>query len=273
MKFIAPVRRVETKRGHHYLDGDGQRIPGVTTILGDGIPKPQLINWAGNATAEAAINRWDELADLPPAQRLDTLKRARYDVTDKAKRRGTEVHTYAEKLVQGQEVTGIPDMLRGHVEAYIRFIDAFELDPVLVEVVIVNYRFGYAGTLDLVATINCPHCARRCTWLMDVKTNEKGIYAETALQLAAYRYAEFYVDNEGTEQPMPEVDHCGAIHVTSDDAVLVPTMSGPEQMQQFRLAGKVRDYVKNNDALVLNAIRPPAQTPSTARLVWEEATA
>jgi hypothetical protein len=270
MKFAPPVSRVETKRGHHYKDGDGQRIPGVTTILGDGIPKPQLINWAGNATAEAAINRWDELSDLPPAQRLDTLKRARYDLTDKAKRRGTEVHGYAEDLVQGKEVVGIPDLLRGHVEAYARFLDAFDVAPVLVEVVIVNYRYGYAGTLDLVADIECPLCSKVCRWLLDVKTNEKGIYAETALQLAAYRYAEFYVDNEGKELPMIEVAHCGAIHVTSDNAVLVPTLSGPEQMQQFRLASKVREYVKDNDSLVLNPITPPARSASTARIVWEE---
>lgn len=270
MKYSPPVRRVETKRGHHYLDGQGQRIPGVTTILGDGIPKPQLINWAGNATAEAAINRWDELADLPPAQRLETLKKARYEVTDKAKRRGTEVHGYAERLVQGEQVTGIPDELRGHVEEYARFIDAFGLDPVLVEVVIVNYTHGYAGTLDLVADLDCPICSKRCRWLLDVKTNEKGIYAETALQLAAYRFAEAYVDNDATEHPMIAVDHCGAIHLTSTDALLVPTVSEAAQMVQFRLASKVRDYVKDNDALVLNPISAPSSHPSIARIVWEE---
>jgi hypothetical protein len=180
------------------------------------------------------------------------------------------VHGYAEDLVQGKEVVGIPDLLRGHVEAYARFLDAFDVAPVLVEVVIVNYRYGYAGTLDLVADIECPLCSKVCRWLLDVKTNEKGIYAETALQLAAYRYAEFYVDNEGKELPMIEVAHCGAIHVTSDNAVLVPTLSGPEQMQQFRLASKVREYVKDNDSLVLNPITPPARSASTARIVWEE---
>ena len=270
MKYVPPVARKETKRGHYYVDGEGQRIPGVTTVLGDGLPKKALINWAGNATAEAAINRWEELAELPPAQRLDTLKRARYDVTDKAKRRGTEVHGYAEKLVQGEEVTGIGDEIRGHVEAYVRFIDAFNLDPVLVEVVIVNYRYGYAGTLDLVADIDCPHCpGRRCRWLLDVKTNEKGIYAETALQLAAYRYADAYVDAEGNEQPMITVDHCGAIHVTSSDAVLVPTVSNHEQLAIFRIAAKVREWDKNNDDLVRAPIAAPTNK-TAARIIWEE---
>ena len=270
MKYQPPVARVETKRGHYYKDGNGERIPGVTTILGDGLPKKALINWAANATADAAVNRWDELAELPPAQRLDTLKRARYDVTDKAKRRGTEVHAYAEKLVQGEEVTGIPDELRGHVEAYARFLDAFDVAPVLVEVVIVNYTHGYAGTLDLVADIQLPGTGEVERWLLDVKTNEKGIYAETALQLAAYRYAEAYVDNDGVEQPMIAVDRCGAIHITSTEAVLVPTVSERDQYNVFRIAAKVRDFDKNSDQLVLNPIPAPATAPSTARIIWEE---
>ena len=270
MQYSPPVARVETKRGHYYKDGQGQRIPGVTTILGDGLPKAALINWAANATAEAAVNRWDELSDMPPAQRLDALKKARYETTDKAKRRGTEVHGYAERLVQGEQVTGIPDELRGHVEAYARFVDAFNVQPVLVEVVIVNYTIGYAGTLDLVAEIDCPLTGGRATWLLDVKTNEKGIYAETALQLAAYRYSEFYVDADGKEQPMITVDHCGAVHVTSGDALLVPTVSGPDQLKMFRIAQKVREFDKASDEFVMNGIRPPEPSKSTARIVWEE---
>lgn len=278
MKFVAPVTRKEITRrkkdgsvstSHSYIDGNGDRMPGVTTILGEGLPKAALINWAANATAEAAINRWDEYAEMPPAKRLDALKQARYETTDKAKRRGTEVHTYAEALVQGKEVTGVPDLLRGHVEGYARFLDGFDVAPVLVEVVVVNYSYGYAGTLDLVADIQCPLCGKVCRWLLDVKTNEKGIYAETALQLAAYRYAEFYVDNEGKELPMIDVEHCGAIHVTSDDAVLVPTASEPAQFSMFRIAAKVREWDKTNRELIGAPISVPDTAATTARISWE----
>lgn len=269
MKFIPPVTRVDRRNYHIYKDGDNNQIPGVTTILGDGLPKKALIEWAGNATAEAAINRWDELADLPPAQRYDTLRRARYDTTDKAKRRGTEVHTYAERLVQGERVEGIPDELRGHTEAYVRFIDKFELDPILVEVVIVHYDLGYAGTLDLVADLTTS-TGKRERWLLDIKTNEKGIWPETALQLAAYRYAQFYVDNQSQEQSMIPVDACGAIHITSDDAQLIPTVSGADELKQFRIAAKVRDFTKNGDGLILPPMPPKDPTPSAARLIWED---
>lgn len=265
MKFIPPTRRVDRGRYHYYEDGDGRRIPGVTTILSGGIPKPALVNWAASATAEGAVNSWDDLTQLPPAARLEALKRIRYDTTNEAKNKGTQVHHYAEKLVQGEEVEGIPDLLRPHVENYVRFIDQWQLDAILVEVVIVNYSHGWAGTLDLVAEITTP-AGEREVFLFDIKTGEKGVYAETALQLAAYRNAEFYVDNDGNEQPMIPVEGTAAIHVTADDALLIPTVSGPEQYNQFRFAKKIYEYDQESDGLILPALLQP--TRSSARIVW-----
>lgn len=268
-KFTAPMRRIDTAKGHHYKDANGHRIPGVTTILGDGVPKPALINWAANATAEWAVDHFDDLTEMSPAQRLKTLQGARYGVSDKAKKRGTEVHGFGERLVKGEKVTGIPDELRGHVEAYAQFLDRFEVDPILVEVSIVNYRIGYAGTLDLICQLT-DETGQRRTLLLDLKTNEKGIFGETALQLAAYRYSEFYLDPDGKEHPMLEVDGCGAIHITSDDAQLIPTFSGPDQFKSFRIAYAMRDIVNGSRDLVGAAVQPRNPNPSTARIVYEE---
>jgi hypothetical protein len=268
-KFIAPIRRVETAKGHYYKDAAGHRIPGVTTMLGDGVPKPALINWAANATAEYAVDNWDSLSELQPSARLKELQGARYSVSDKAKKRGTEVHRYAEKLVKGEQVQGIPDELRGHTEAYVRFLDKFEVDPILVEATIVNYRYGYAGTLDLICELTAADGQRR-RLLLDAKTNEKGIFGETALQLAAYRYAEFYLDDAGVEQPMIEVDGCGAVLISSTDAQLIPCKAGPDQMRSFRIAAAMRDIVKNSRDLVGAAVEPHDHNPSKARVVFEE---
>lgn len=268
-KFVPPIRRVETAKGHYYKDGNGQRIPGVTTMLGDGVPKPALINWAANATAEYAVDHWDRLTELQPSARLKELQGARYAVSDKAKKRGTEVHRYGELLVKGEKVTGVPDELRGHVEAYVRFLDKFEVDPILVEATIVSYRYGYAGTLDLVADLTDDKGQRR-RLLLDAKTNEKGIFGETPLQLAAYRYAEFYIDGDGQEQPMIEVEGCGAILISSTDAQLIPCTSGPDQMKSFRIAAAMRDIVSSGRDLVGAAVEPHNPNPSTARVVFEE---
>lgn len=265
-KFVGPIRRVETAKGHHYKDANGHRIPGVTTIIGDGVPKPALINWAANATAEYAVDNWDELAELQPSARLKALQGARYAVTDKAKKRGTEVHGYGERLVKGEKITGIPDELRGHVEGYVRFLDVFEVDPVLVEATVVSYRYGYAGTLDLIADLTVE--GERKRMLLDAKTNEKGIFGETPLQLAAYRYADAYVDANGEEQPMIEVDACGAILIGSSGAELIPCTAGPEQMKSFRIAAAMRDIVNSGRDLVGAVIEPP--NLSTARVLFEE---
>lgn len=268
-KFVPPVRRVETAKGHYYKDGNGQRIPGVTTILSEGVPKPALINWAANATAEYAVDNWDELAELQPSARLKTLQGSRYAVSDKAKKRGTEVHRYAEKLIKGEKVTGIPDELRGHVEAYVWFLDKFEVDPVLVEATIVNYRYGYSGTLDIVADLTDTDGERK-RMLLDAKTNEKGIFGETPLQLAGYRYAEFYLDELGNERPMIEVDACGAVLINSAGAELIPCVAGPEQMKSFRIAAAMRDIVNHGRDLVGAPVEPHNPNPSTARVIFEE---
>ena len=156
MKYCPPIRRVTRGKNHHYQDADGRRVPGVTTILGAGLPKPQLINWAASATAQGAIDNWDSLSELPPAARLKALEGIRYEITNRAKGKGTQVHLYAEAIVQGIAVTGIPDELRPYIDNYVRFIDAWQLDPALVEVVVVNYTHGYAGTLDLIADLTGP---------------------------------------------------------------------------------------------------------------------
>jgi len=136
----------------------------------------------------------------------------------------------------------------------------------LVEVVIANYTYGFAGTLDLVADLTGP-TGERERYLLDIKTGEKGIYAETALQLSAYRFAEFYLDTDGNEQPMIPVDNTGAIHVTADDAQLIPTVSEREQLQIFRIAQKVYEFDKDKDGLILPALRLP--TNSTASIIWD----
>src|SRR5262245_13003682 len=115
--YVPPIRRVDTEKTHYYVDGAGNRVKGVTTIIDQGVPKPALIEWSSKATAECAINNWDDLADMPPAARLYRLQRGKYETTDLAKNRGTEIHAAAEDLAAGKEVT-VPDEIAGQVEQY-----------------------------------------------------------------------------------------------------------------------------------------------------------
>jgi hypothetical protein len=210
------VQRIDRGRGHSYRI-DGEQADGVTTLLGDGLAKPALVNWAANTTANYAVDNWAALGELTPSARLEKLKKARYEDLDKASKRGTEVHALGEKLVQGIEVD-VPDELAGHAESYVKFLDTFNPVPILVESVVASRKWRYCGTLDLIADM----CGER--WLLDIKTSRSGIFPDVALQLAMYRWAEVYIDAEGKEQPMADlgVTRSGAIHVRADGFDVIP---------------------------------------------------
>lgn len=270
------IRRVNSGKSHYYVDEDtGERIPGVTGITDAGLPKPALINWAANATAEAAVDRWDELAAMPPSQRLKALQGARYAVKDAAANRGTAVHKLAEKLVQGERVT-VPDALAGHVASYVRFLDEFDVRPLLVERTIHSAAHRYCGTFDLIADLLDPDdpepdpaLRRRHTWLLDVKTNRSGIFGDIALQLAAYRYADVYIDQDkGEEYDMPEVDACGGVHVRADGYSLIPVEAGPLQHRAFLYVQQVGAFTEHSRELVGEPVASPYT--STYRLIRDD---
>jgi hypothetical protein len=228
------IRRINRGRGHSYVDTDtGEKVPSVTGILGDGLPKPALINWAANTTAEYAVDRWDELGELSLSKRLNELKAARYADRDSAANRGTLVHKLAERLAHGEEVD-VPDELRGHVESAVRFLDDWDMQPIVTEAVVVNYSHRWAGTLDAIADL-----ADGRRWLLDWKTNRSGPFGDTAFQLCAYRNAEVYVDTDGTEKPMLPVDATGVVWLRADGYELFPYETGPAVYREFRYIQQV----------------------------------
>ncbi|MQB00520.1 MAG: hypothetical protein GEU78_09555 [Actinobacteria bacterium] len=269
------IKRVDRGKNHWYVDTEtGDRVPGVTTITDGGLPKKALINWAANATAEAAIDRWDELAELTPSVRLKTLQGARYAVKDAAAKQGTKVHNLAEKLVHGERVT-VPDEIAGHVQSYTRFLDEFDVRPILVEKTVHSATHNYCGTFDLIADLlnpddpePDPEQRNRITALLDLKTNRSGIFGETALQLAGYRYADMWVDDDGNEYEIPEVDMCGAVHVRTDGYSLIPLEVTPLQHRQFLYVQQVAQFDQTSRELVGEPIEPPYA--STYRLVRED---
>lgn len=250
-----PDTRIQKSgNGHSYIL-DGIKAPGVTTILGDGVPKPALMNWSAEQCANFVVNRLgvlrlpdgtehivadDVVADalawnatrtkpephptgdrLPRLALAKILKDIRYRDLDEASGRGTEVHRLAHQLAHGEEVD-VPDLLAGHVRSYIRFLEEWDPQGAMLERVIVNRRYRYMGRLDMIAYFaSLPDYLSRQIgkpdgWgLLDIKTSRSGIFAEVALQLEGYRHGETMLDGDA-EVPMPAVDFVGAIHVRAD---------------------------------------------------------
>lgn len=257
--YTAPIRRKEGKSfgraTHWYVDANGLKVPGVTSILSAGWPKPALVGWGIKSVAEYAVDHWDDLTEAKPSERLTTLKGSPYADRDAAANRGTAVHALAEQLVHGVEVE-VPDELAGHVESYVRFLDEWQPEPVLVERTVVNYTVGYAGTLDLSARFPC--------WpgehvIADIKTSRSGVFGETGLQLAAYRYAEFYVDDDGSEKPMPPIDRVVVIHVRADGYDVVPVRADDYVFSRFRHVAVVARAAEEAKSWVGEALTVPQE--------------
>jgi len=240
-------------RGHTYYI-DGAKVDGVTTIINKGLPKPALVKWAASTAAAAAVDRWDELAQLDVSQRLKILTDAPNAARDTAGVRGTRIHALADKLAHGQQVP-VPDELAGHVEACVKFLDDWDVEEIWTESPVFSRQWQYAGTLDLIAKVAGK------TWLLDWKTSRSGAFGDTAFQLAAYRYAEFSLDDDGAECPLPPIDECGVVWLRADGYDLYPYHADPGVFRQFlyiqqcaRAADDCRDY--RGDALL-----PPVRTP------------
>lgn len=238
-------------RGHSYYL-DGQKLPGVTTILSDGLAKPALVNWAAKAVAGYAVDHWDELGEQAVSARLEVLKGAHWADRDAAAKRGTEVHALAERLANGEEVE-VPDELAGHVDAYVKFLDEFDPQPVLSEFPVVHLEWKYAGTCDLIADF--PGHGRL---LCDIKTARSGVFPDNALQLSAYRWAQKYLGPDGELHDMPQVDGCAVIHVRSDGYSLVPLETGPEVHRVFLYCQQLWRWANETSKIIVGEeIAPP----------------
>lgn len=265
------IVRKDNGRNHWYVDLDTEtRVPGVTTILDQGLPKKALINWAANATAEYAIDNWEELSALPPSGRLKKLQGGRYAAKDEAANRGTQVHKMGERLLSGEEVV-VPDLIKSYVESYVRFMDEFQLRAKHIEALVYSETHHYVGTLDIFGDILLPdmpeyeHLPRDedgfvCDCLIDAKTNRSGIFGETSLQLAGYRFAEFMQTDPSdpdTAFEMPEVTWTGAVWIRPDGYSLVPVAAGEEQHRAFLYARQVGIFDQGARELIGQPIEPP----------------
>jgi hypothetical protein len=237
------VRRRNFGKNHAYYltgeDGVERKLDGVTSLLSDGLPKPALINWAGNVTAEYAVDHKDELAAMSPSQMLKVLKGAKYADRDLAAAKGSLVHDIAEHIIAGEEVD-VPDDVRGHVESAVKFLDDYQIRPLLTETTVFHTKAMYGGTLDMVVTSDLPQFKDRVI-LADWKTSRSGIYDEAALQLSAYRNAEFYQDAEGVDHAMSELGITDAwgVWIRSDGYDVYELDTGDEAFKFFQYIATV----------------------------------
>ena len=111
-----------------------------------------------------------------------------------------------------------------YVDAFRRFLERYSASNIVSSEHAVWSVNGYGGTFDLIMRIpapgvpvmRIPGAESDELALIDIKTSS-GVYAETALQLAGYRWADSIIlPGDPHPYPMPAIDRCYVLHLRPD---------------------------------------------------------
>jgi len=148
-----------------YADKAGQRVPGVTTVLGSslGWKTPGLMHWAWKVGSEGKDYREER---------------------NKAADAGTLAHACAEAIITGKPLPEIPHeheaKVLGAVHAFESWQEQTRLHLVASEVPLVSETHRYGGCLDGVGVLD------EVAHLIDFKSS-RDLYPDHVCQVAAYR--------------------------------------------------------------------------------------
>ena len=242
---------------HYYSWNGDPSVPGITSIIGV-LDKPALVGWAKRETAKAAVRNWKVVSGMveqqPPIEdqlsyhpAVAYLKATPGYQRDAAANAGTIAHAIAEAVSKGEQPV-IPEGYEDFARSFLRdFVEKYKpkFHPLYVEAMV--YHGGedgsvlpYGGTMDLYCQIDDE------TWLIDHKTAASGVYPETALQLAAGRYAEFIGrPGDPKQYPVPKVDRCGVLWLRPEGAELIPYSVTPREFQAFTACRMAWDWVNH----------------------------
>jgi hypothetical protein len=196
---MSPSKR-ENRSGARWYNVGGLEYPSVTTIL-QVIGKPALIAWSAKVEREmvtnASVSLYEDLAGTPKmssaaylmslSTRIGSTK-AHQKELQKAAEIGSQAHKLIEWNLRAslmQEAGPSPHITDKAMWAFMAWEDwkkSVNLKPIWIEQTVWSDKYGYAGTMDLLAEVN------GVLTVVDWKTG-KAIYPEAKLQNAAYRHA------------------------------------------------------------------------------------
>jgi hypothetical protein len=268
-----------------YLDPEEfaptRRLWSVTTLIKEALGTSEgLVRWNVGQACEAAYDGVDTLQTFVSRGERDAavkwLQEARWHKTNKAKARGTDIHSIVEKMTLGEEPE-VPEHLAPYVEQYRRWRDAFAPAYLMAEAPVYNIDYGYAGTLDGILELNGQRL------IYDYKTTEhlpdsgksRPPFPEVALQLAAYAHAtevgvlseqryeggkRYYVyDPTAHHEPLPEVDGALCIVISPGDCFAVPVRIDDYVWGAFTQVRYVAQFVLDSKDQAL--FGPPLPAP------------
>lgn len=254
-----PARATESASGFRRYRWGGREFTSVTTILGNGVPKQgPLVPWAAKAVAQTAIAELPKLTRLveedgPNGDEAERwLKGAHYRLKKAAGLKGTEIHELAEAHAKGLSLPPVSPAAVAYVQPLMDFLNDWKPDPILTEETAFSLKHGYAGTFDSICKFPDVAGIKLGTRMMDFKTS-KGVYGETAMQLAAYAHADFW-DDGGKEGEIPPLDGGLVVHISPTGYALFLADISEDIFQCFLAVKEVARFQTDVSKHVLTSI-------------------
>lgn len=209
---ISPIGAYATPDHRYYFNGIGP-VPSVTTVLGI-LDKPAVGIWRAKGSARALLEADGFIPDeWSEDERVGWALAQIDEYRDQAADLGSSVHLLAN--IAGRDESDskafpIGERELPYVDAFRRFLDRYSASNIVSSEHAVWSANGYGGTFDLIMRIDDELA------LLDIKTSS-GAYAETALQLAGYRWADSIIlPGDPHPYPMPAIDRCYVLHLRPD---------------------------------------------------------
>jgi hypothetical protein len=228
----------EPGKGRHYWKpGTDTRLPSITNILRRH-NKPAINVSMVTKAAHYTVDNWERLTPLTPQERVTLIRESQFEKSE-ASITGDIVHNWIERRITGDtpshdEVQNASNTVRWMWNSFLKWEAHYSPQYTGSEFTVWSDKYGYAGTGDLSFYIGDWHV------LADTKTG-KGVYPETAAQIAAIAKAEVIITDAG-EFPVPKYDKFAILHVRPRGATLVPVYHIPEAFEYFLALKKVFDW-------------------------------
>lgn len=243
------VQTIKRQDARFYVSPENQSLkyPGVTSVI-NMLDKSFLQYWAAKLVAEAAVNNLPSVVGLAmsdPQGAIDYLKGAPRRNTAEAADAGTEAHGLFERMAKGMSPGRVTPQMEPFVRHFDKFLEDKQPEYVYLEETVWSDTYRYAGSFDAYAIID------GVRYWLDNKTTRSGIHAEVGIQLAAYRYADNIIRQDGTRVPMPAADAGAVIHVRPEGLKFVPVKADEEMFEVFKSLREAFTYEKELKPLVI----------------------
>lgn len=223
------TQAIDTKYGRYY-PWTGNKYVSVTTAISEGIPKPGLNRWFIKNIADIAASHRKKIAAMTKARSKDWILDKHYGDRDQsAANLGSTVHAICDRIAKGEidYIVGNPNGdVTPYVDGFLKFIEDHKPEFLETEVTVYSRKHGFAGTADMFVKIGDK------TYVVDIKTG-KSVWPEAALQIAAYRHADFIGSADGRENPVPTCSGGFVLHLRPEGYKVIPVSCGLDVFDTF----------------------------------------